>query len=153
MNATEFKQVLLDLGKRDVTDAQVKGMLSEVDKNNDSVIQWNEFLEMFKALKVSNKDLFSQVLTTKAGEVSQQVSEHGFTHSYLVEERICFAKLANEFLNSDDDVKGIIPLNPENDDLFHAMENGFVLSKLCNIAVENTIDFRALNRQKNLNIY
>ena len=81
------------------------------------------------------------------------MSEHGFTHSYLVEERICFAKLANEFLNSDEDVKEIIPLNPENDDLFHAMENGFVLSKLCNIAVENTIDFRALNRQKNLNIY
>jgi len=67
MNATEFKQVLLDLGKRDVTDEQVKGMLAEVDKNNDSQIQWGEFLEMFKALKVSNKDLFSSILTTKAG--------------------------------------------------------------------------------------
>lgn len=46
MNAQEFKQVLLDLGKRDVTDDQVKTMLAEVDKNNDSVIQWNEFLEV-----------------------------------------------------------------------------------------------------------
>jgi hypothetical protein len=46
MNATEFKQVLVDLGKRDVTDDQVKSMLAEVDKNNDSVIQWNEFLEV-----------------------------------------------------------------------------------------------------------
>jgi Ca2+-binding EF-hand superfamily protein len=36
MNATEFKQVLLDLGKRDVTDDQVKSMLAEVDKNKDS---------------------------------------------------------------------------------------------------------------------
>ena len=34
------------MGKRDVTDDQVKVMLSEVDKNNDSVIQWNEFLEV-----------------------------------------------------------------------------------------------------------
>lgn len=67
MNATEFKQVLNDLGKRDVTDDQVKAMLAEVDKNNDSVIQWNEFIEMFKALKVNNKDQFSQLLTTKAG--------------------------------------------------------------------------------------
>lgn len=33
------------------------------------------------------------------------------------------------------------------------MENGIVLSKLVNIAVENTIDFRALNKQKNMNIY
>jgi len=67
MNATEFKQVLLDLGKRDVTDEQVKTMLAEVDKNKDSQIQWGEFLEMFKQLKVTNKDLFSSVLTTKAG--------------------------------------------------------------------------------------
>lgn len=67
MNATEFKQVLLDLGKRDVTDEQVKTMLAEVDKNKDSQIQWGEFIEMFKQLKVTNKDLFSSVLTTKAG--------------------------------------------------------------------------------------
>lgn len=46
MNATEFKQVLLDLGKREVTDEQVKSMLAEVDKNKDSVIQWEEFLEV-----------------------------------------------------------------------------------------------------------
>lgn len=152
MNAAEFKQVLVDLGKRDVTDEQVKKMLSEVDKNNDSVIQWNEFVEMFKQLKVNNQDLFSKVLTTKAGEMSQHTSESGFTHSYLVEEKICFAKLVNEFLNGDDDVKDIVPLNPENDDLFHSMESGIVLSKLVNIAVENTIDFRALNK-KPTNVY
>ena len=46
MNAKEFKQVLLDLGKREVTDEMVKTMLAEVDKNGDSVIQWNEFLDV-----------------------------------------------------------------------------------------------------------
>ena len=50
-------------------------------------------------------------------------------------------------------MKEIFPLNPENDDLFHSMETGIVLSKLVNIAVENTIDFRALNKQKSMNIY
>lgn len=59
----------------------------------------------------------------------------------------------NEFLNGDEDVKDIVPLNPESDDLFHSMETGVVLSKLVNIAVENTIDLRALNNKKNLNIY
>jgi len=33
MNALEFKQVLKDLGKREVTDEQVRAMLSEVDRN------------------------------------------------------------------------------------------------------------------------
>jgi Ca2+-binding EF-hand superfamily protein len=46
MNAAEFKQVLLDLGKREVTDEMVKNMLAEVDKNKDSVIQWSEFLDV-----------------------------------------------------------------------------------------------------------
>ncbi len=85
--------------------------------------------------------------------MAQVSSETGFTHSYLVEEKLCFAKLANEFLNGDEDLKEIFPLNPESDDLFHSMETGIVLSKLVNIAVENTIDTRALNKQKNLNIY
>ena len=46
MNASEFKQVLVDLGKRDVTDQQVTSLMKEVDKNNDSTIDWNEFLEV-----------------------------------------------------------------------------------------------------------
>lgn len=62
--------------------------------------------------------------------MSQTVGESGFTHSYLIEERICFAKLTNEILTGDHDVGDIIPLNPENDDLFHAMEDGIVLCKL-----------------------
>lgn len=74
MNALEFKQVLLDLGKRDVTDEQVREMLAQVDRNNDNVIQWGEFLDviisfnfeqMFKGLKNSNKNLFTEVLKTK----------------------------------------------------------------------------------------
>lgn len=85
--------------------------------------------------------------------MAQQTSDHGFTHSYLVEEKMCFAKLANEFLKADEDLAGFFPLNPESDDLFHSMETGIVLSKLVNIAVENTIDPRALNKQKNMNIY
>jgi len=33
------------------------------------------------------------------------------------------------------------------------METGVVLAKLVNIAVENTIDMRAMNKKKNMNIY
>lgn len=46
MDASEFKQVLVDLGKRDVTDQQVQEMLKQVDRNNDNVIQWGEFLDV-----------------------------------------------------------------------------------------------------------
>lgn len=108
---------------------------------------------MFKSLKTTNKDLFKSVLTTKAGEVEQTTTEHGGTHSYLVEERICFTKLINSILEKDQDVSGIIPINPESDDVFHALEDGVILSKLINAAAENTIDMRAMNMKKNLNVY
>ena len=81
------------------------------------------------------------------------VTMGNFTHSYLVEEKIAFSKLVNEFLRDDADLSEMIPLNPESDDLFHCLESGFVLAKLLNIAVENTVDLRAMNNKKNLNIY
>ena len=67
MNAAEFKQVLKDMGKRDISDDQVVEMLAQVDRNNDQVIQWTEFLYLFKSLKQSNSKLFTEVLSTRAG--------------------------------------------------------------------------------------
>lgn len=56
-------------------------------------------------------------------------------------------------MKDDEDVKDMIPINPENDDVFHVLEDGIILGKLINAAAENTIDFRAVNKKKNLNIY
>jgi plastin-1 len=55
--------------------------------------------------------------------------------------------LINEVLQGDEDVKKVIPINPENDDIFSSMEDGIVM------AVENTIDMRAMNMKDNMNIY
>ena len=71
----------------------------------------------------------------------------------MTEERICFTKLINEVLKHDEDVKGMVPINPDNEDLFSALEDGIILSKLINEGAEKTIDFRAVNMKKNMNIY
>jgi len=63
----------------------------------------------------------------------------------MVEEREVFAKLINEILKKDTDLAGVIPINPTNDDVFHALEDGIILCKLINAGVEGTIDFRAVN--------
>jgi len=127
--------------------------MAEHDTNKDHKLGWSEFLEMFKQLKIQNSEQFGKVISIKAGEISQTVGESGFTHTYFIEERICFAKLVNEFLQGDEDCKEFIPINPENDDLFHCLETGVVLAKLVNIAVENTILPKAINTKKNMNIY
>ena len=46
MDVKEFKQVLIDLGKRDVTEEQVQEALKAYDRNNDSLINWDEFLHV-----------------------------------------------------------------------------------------------------------
>ena len=47
----------------------------------------------------------------------------------------------------------MLPINPDNDDLFTALEDGIILCKLINSCIENTIDFRAVNQKKNMNVY
>ena len=54
MNSGEFKQVLKDLGKREVTDDQVKTMLKEHDKDGDKQISWPEFLEVWLQIDVND---------------------------------------------------------------------------------------------------
>jgi hypothetical protein len=51
----------------------------------------------------------------------------------------------NEFLKEDQDCKLFLPVNPDNEDLFHVLDTGVVLAKLVNIAVENTIHPNAIN--------
>lgn len=67
MDEGEFKNVLEDMGFREITADRVKEMLAEQDQNNDGVISWMEFLEMMK--KVAGKDpaYFTKVIETKSG--------------------------------------------------------------------------------------
>lgn len=46
MDENEFKRVLVDLGRRDLNDEQVKQMLIENDENGDGFLQWSEFIEV-----------------------------------------------------------------------------------------------------------
>lgn len=51
MDASEFKNIMIDLGYRKTTDADVQKMLSDHDKNQDGVISWTEFVEMMIGMK------------------------------------------------------------------------------------------------------
>ena len=59
--------VLVALGEKDISDDQVIKLTASVDFNNDSVIQFSEFLELYRKL-VSSKDTHTiEKLTTKEG--------------------------------------------------------------------------------------
>ena len=46
-----------------------------------------------------------------------------------------------------------LPINPENDDLFHACSDGMLLIHIINHIEKDAIDMRTVNKGSNLNIY
>lgn len=50
----------------------------------------------------------------------------------MIEERISFTKVINNALKEDETLNDVVPINAENDDIFHALDNGILLCKLIN---------------------
>lgn len=46
MDESEFKNIMIDIGMRKITDDQVKEMLGSHDQNKDGVLSWGEFVDM-----------------------------------------------------------------------------------------------------------
>mgnify|MGYP000946935644 CR=1 FL=1 len=90
---------------------------------------------------------------TVVGGVAKVEGAHGGTHSYSVEERGTFARVINHMLRDDEDLKDRLPMNGEDDTLFHVFDNGIALCKILMKIDENCIDTRAINRQANMNVY
>jgi plastin-1 len=149
MDEAEFKNIMVDLGYRKITDEKVAEMLAAQDKNKDGVISWEEFVNMMVAMKGSDDGKFGTIVDGKA----QITGEHGGTHTYSIEERTTFAKMINLILKDDADCKDRLPMNVNDESLFHVFDNGILLCKLLLTIDSGCLDERALNRQNNANIY
>eukprot|EP01125_Pyxidicula_operculata_P009116 TRINITY_DN301_c0_g1_i1.p1 TRINITY_DN301_c0_g1~~TRINITY_DN301_c0_g1_i1.p1 ORF type:complete len:781 (-),score=266.22 TRINITY_DN301_c0_g1_i1:73-2415(-) len=76
----------------------------------------------------------------------------GSTHSYSLAEKKAFSNFINEVLRNDPDLTGVIPINPDNEDLFKVMSNGVLLCKLVNSIKQNTIDDRKIIKDPKVRI-
>ena len=149
MDEGEFKSILIDLGHRKITDQEVETMLAKHDQNRDGVLQWSEFVDMMGAMQAQDGDKFGVVIGGKA----KVENKEGGTHAYSLEEVSAFARAINNLLVDDEDLKDRLPMNTEDDTLFHVFDNGIALCKILMQIDENCIDTRAINRQANMNVY
>ena len=82
----------------------------------------------------------------------KKVAGHGQSHhSYSEEEKAAFAEHISQTLSNDADVghhTPYLPIDPASHELFTTIKDGWVLCKLINLAVKDTVDVRALNRPK-----
>jgi hypothetical protein len=65
---------------------------------------------------------------TQTAQGPRQVyGNEGSVHSYSLEERRSFAEYINQLLKDDPDLRDVLPLNPNSDDLFTICSQGLLL--------------------------
>merc|ERR1711962_1970032 len=75
-------------------------------------------------------------------------------HTVLVEEeQVAFADWINDMFGKDTDVNHKLPLKKDGSDMYEAMDDGILLCKIINLAATDTIDERAINKGKTVQIF
>ncbi|KAL4224521.1 Plastin-3 [Mactra antiquata] len=140
---------------------KVRGLLEEftrADANNDNKLSIEEFKTLYARLKMSTEigHTFKKSIATRT-DVQQTVgSSEGITHSVKDTERYAFADWINSNLHKDPDCADMLPIDPDNNDLYTKVKDGVLLCKLINQSVPDTIDERTINKSSNkkqMNVY
>ncbi|KAF0917246.1 hypothetical protein E2562_017134 [Oryza meyeriana var. granulata] len=74
-------------------------------------------------------------------------------HTISESEKASYVGHINAYLAEDPFLKTALPIDPATDHLFHLTKDGVLLCKLINLAVPGTIDERAINTKKLLNLW
>lgn len=96
---------------------------------------------MMIKMKGSDDGKFGNIVD---GQAKMETAGGGM-HQYSMEERITYAKMLNHILGKDAHCNHRIPMNTEDDEIFHAFEDGILLCKLIMSIEKDCIDERAIN--------
>jgi hypothetical protein len=152
ITASEIGNVLKALGES-VPGYQIRDMIKEVDIDENGTVEFDEFVEMYKKVKSGKKKFALQETSEKAKKIVKvEGAVEGVQHSFSEEEKAAFADWINFQLEEDPEVKALLPISEEGNELFAKVKDGILLCKLINTSVPNTVDERAINKTK-LNVY
>lgn len=140
---------------------KIRVMIEEFGKKqklkNPGRLDLSEFEKIcvdLKAQEVSStfkQNISKKENLEKLGGMSDGSAE-GTTHSVRLEEQISFSEWINSNLLLDQDLKHLLPIDPEGKALYEKIKDGILLCKLINHSCPDTIDERAINK-KNLTVY
>jgi len=153
MDQKEFKNIMIDIGYRKITDEKCAEMLAAQDQDKDGVLSWKEFVDMMAGMRAVDDGKFGTIVEGKGGAVAQVVGKDGALSTYSLEERSTFGRVINDILKEDPDCADRLPMNIEDDTLFHVFDNGIIMCKLLLAVDPDCIDARALNKMQNMNVY
>ena len=102
---------------------------------------------MMVGMKDTDDGKFGTIVEGASGAIAQIQGADGSMSSYSLEERATFARVINQLLADDPDCKDRIPMNPDDESLFHIFDNGITMNKILLQIDPECIDDRAINRQ------
>ncbi|XP_039040403.1 fimbrin-3-like [Hibiscus syriacus] len=93
--------------------------------------------------------------TIKSGgsKSTSKVLKAAAANTIIESEKNTYVRHINIYLADDPFLKQFLPIDPATNDLFELAKDGVLLCKLINIAVPGTIDERAINTKKVLNLW
>jgi plastin-1 len=144
-------ELFKDLGT-EITIEQAKKNIEQFDIDGDGTLDFFEFLEIFNQEKEGKTSAFTETLK-KHAQLIKLKGKGGAERSYAQEEVSGYVNHLNACLADDEDLKGIIPIDPDSDEFFKKLQDGLLLCKMVNLAQADTIDERTITKGKKLNVY
>jgi len=127
---------------------QLKEIMEKSDLDGNGTIDFDEFLIACWDKKSCLRDMAEQ-----ESELIRLKGIGSVMHSFSQEEMTAFAEHMNYVLGDDKDLAYLFPIKTTGLDLCFKIADGCLLSKFINLAVPDTIDFRAVNKPKRRNGY
>ncbi|GMI19376.1 hypothetical protein TrCOL_g7642 [Triparma columacea] len=152
IDAEELKSILDNLGERVSADSLTK-MIAEVDTDGNNTVEWNEFCTMMYNIRNGKGEAALGQVVKKAAKMFNVEGAGGATHTFSEDEKNAFTLHLNNCLGKDPDLADRMPMDVESMAVFDSCTDGLMLCKLINLAEEGSVDERALNKKKNMNVY
>ncbi|KAG6596927.1 Fimbrin-1, partial [Cucurbita argyrosperma subsp. sororia] len=132
------------------SEEEIREILIESDPELCNEIDFESFLRAY--LNVHGRSA-EKVGVANNSSSFLKASTTTLRHTISESEKTLYVAHINSYLRDDPFLKNYLPLDPYSDDLFNLATDGVLLCKLINVAVPGTIDERAINTKRVLNLW
>ncbi|KAL0000686.1 hypothetical protein SO802_014467 [Lithocarpus litseifolius] len=135
---------------REFTEEEIRGILGELNSDLSEEIDFEAFLRAYLNLQ-------SRTTTKSDGSKNSssflKATTTTLLHTISQSEKALYVAHINSYLGDDPFLSQYLPLDPATNDLFDLAKDGVLLCKLINVAVPGTIDERAINTKRVINLW